>query len=62
MSYEIYDEDHIKIDFGYNRLNIRYKQCVRCRTKITEYSNNNNEHAKEIDKVYYEKNKEQKLA
>ena len=28
----INDDEHIKNDFGYNRLNERYKQCVRCRT------------------------------
>ena len=27
------DDIHIKIDFGYNRLNERYKTCVKCRDK-----------------------------
>ena len=58
----INDDEHIKNDFGYNRLNERYKQCVRCRTKRTEYRNNNIEHARKMDKIYYENNKEQKLA
>ena len=29
----INDDEHIKKDFGYNRLNERYKTCVKCRTK-----------------------------
>ena len=32
----INDDEHIKNDFGYNRLNERYKQCVRCRTHCNE--------------------------
>ena len=58
----INDDEHIKTDFGYNRLNERYKQCVICRIQRTEYRNNNIEHAREMDKVHYENNKEQKLA
>ena len=27
----INDDEHIKTDFGYNRLNERYKNCVKCR-------------------------------
>ena len=27
----INDDEHIKIDFGYNRLNERYKNCKKCR-------------------------------
>jgi len=29
----INDDDHISVDFKYNRLNERYKTCVKCRTK-----------------------------
>ena len=58
----INDDEHIKTDFGYIRLDIRYKQCVRCRTKGTEHENNNIEHAREMYKIYYETNQEQKLA
>ena len=43
----INDDEHIKTDFGYNRLNIRYKQCVRCRTTSREHA-----------KKYYEANKD----
>ena len=27
----INDEEHIKQDFGYHRLNVRYKCCMKCR-------------------------------
>ena len=27
----INDDEHIKNDFGYNRLNERYKNCIKCR-------------------------------
>ena len=33
----INDDEHIKTDFGYNRLNERYKQCVKCRSQKAEY-------------------------
>ena len=33
----INDDEHITADFGYNRLNIRYQQCVTCRTYQAEY-------------------------
>ena len=33
----INDDSHIQIDFGYNRLNERYKQCVKCRCNKAEY-------------------------
>ena len=29
----INDDDNIRNDFGYNRLNVRYKCCVKCRDK-----------------------------
>ena len=29
----INDDEHIKDDFGYNRLNERFKTCVKCRSK-----------------------------
>ena len=32
----INDDEHIKNDFGYNRLNIRYRNCVKCRKYNTE--------------------------
>ena len=36
----INEGEHIKTDFGYDRLNIRYKTCVRCRTCNSEKSQN----------------------
>ena len=35
----INDDEHIKADFGYNRLNQRYKTCVKCRTKTSKTNN-----------------------
>ena len=62
----INDDEHIKKDFGYNRLEERFKTCVKCRT----YSRQQNkeyrqEHQAEITentrdyrKQYYQHNKE----
>ena len=33
----INDDEHIKNDFGYNRLNERYKTCTTCRSKPQQY-------------------------
>ena len=35
----INDDEHIKADFGYNRLNERYKTCVKCRDKTSKTNN-----------------------
>ena len=63
----INDDEHIKKEFGYNRLEERFKTCVKCRT----YSRQQNkeyrqEHQAEITentrdyrKQYYQDNKEQ---
>ena len=32
---DINDNEHIKHDFGYNRLEERYKTCVKCRERNT---------------------------
>ena len=32
----INDYDNIKTNFGYNRLNLRFKTCVKCRTKTVK--------------------------
>ena len=32
----INDDEHIRNDFGYNRLNERYKSCLKCRKKRVE--------------------------
>ena len=44
----INDDEHIKADFGYNRLNERFKTCAKCREKGREYS-----------RTYYDKNKDE---
>ena len=33
----INDDENIKTDFGLNRLNERFKTCVKCRTKHKQY-------------------------
>ena len=55
----INDDEHIKNDFGYNRLNERYKQCVRCRTKRTEYREAHRDELREKQKEYYYEHKEE---
>ena len=37
----INDDEHIKADFGYNRLNERFKTCTKCRTKTNKKVNLN---------------------
>ena len=49
----INDDDHIKNDFGYNRLNERYKTCVTCREKHRKWCNDNKEHKKDYAKQFY---------
>ena len=34
----INDDEHIKKDFGYNRLNERFKTCSKCRDKKNAYT------------------------
>jgi len=61
----INSDDSIKKDFGYNRLNERFKTCVKCRSKSREYSKLYQEtHKEEIAerkqdymKQYYQENK-----
>ena len=43
----INEDEHIKTDLGYNRVNIRYKPCVRCRTTRTEYKETHREELRE---------------
>ena len=45
----INDEEHINKDFGYTRLEERYKTCVRCRARNKVNS-----------KTYYEKHPEKR--
>ena len=59
--YDIND-DEIKIHFGYNKLNERFKCCVKCRNQCKlhhkQYYQNNIDKLKEYDKIYYQNNKE----
>ena len=67
----INDEEHINKDFGYTRLDMRYKTCVKCGAngkvrkkgyhekhpeKANEYYETHKEEAKEYNKQYREKN------
>ena len=67
----INDEEHIHNDFGYTRLEERYKTCVKCRArkqiknkacyekhpeKVNQYYESHEEEAKECNKQYREKN------
>ena len=67
----INDEEHINTEFGYTRLEMRYKTCVKCRArkqiknkvyhgkhpeKAKEHYEAHKEQAKEYDKQYREKN------
>ena len=69
----INDEEHINTVFGYTRLEMRYKTCVRCRARGTincktrsekhpekakEYHEAHKEERKEYDKQYRENNAE----
>ena len=54
----INDDNHIKNDFGYNRLNERYKKCVKCRNRDREYREKNYDKLQEYNKHYYSNNKE----
>ena len=64
------DDKHIKTDFGYNRLEERFKTCTKCRTKsnayqqqpkMKEYAKRYNEehkdHLKEYRQTHLEKRK-----
>ncbi len=54
----INDEEHISRDFGYTRLEERYKTCVKCRDMVKTYNDNNKEKRKEHYKDNKEKYKE----
>ena len=54
----INDNDHIKHDFGYNRLEERFKTCVQCRDK----NRNNQDMHKDTRHFKYEENRDAILA
>ena len=41
----------LKTDFGYNRLNIRYKQCVWCITTQAKYKEKDREELREKEQI-----------
>ena len=50
------DEEHISTDFGYTRLEERYKTCVKCRARNKlshkKYYDSHREELKEYSKTY----------
>ena len=55
----INDEENISNDFGYTRLEMRYKTCVRCRVRNKIKNNTYLEKHPEKNKEYYEAHKEE---
>ena len=55
----INDDNHIKTDFGYNRLNERYKTCLTCRDRHKQYVSNNKEQIKDIKHAYWINHKDE---
>ena len=60
----INDEEHISNDFGYTRLEERYKTCVRCRVRnkvnCKTYYDKHIEELKEYSKTYREEHLEER--
>ena len=54
----INDEEHIKQDFGYNRLNIRYKSCIQCQARYLKYRESHKEERRDYSLIYYQDNKD----
>ena len=48
-----------KADFGHNRLNVRYKQCLRGRMYQAEYREKHREGLRDKQKEYHDGNKEE---
>ena len=55
----INDEEHIANDFGYTRLEMRYKTCVRCRARNTINTKTYYDKHQEELKQYREEHKEE---
>ena len=51
-------DDHIEKEFGYNRLNERYKTCVKCRNDGRQYKKNNADKLKSYKHQYWVDNAE----
>ena len=54
----INDEEHIKQDFGYNRLNIRYKSCIQCQARYLKHRESHKEERRNNSRTYYQENKD----
>ena len=57
----INDDEHIKNDFGFNRLEERYKTCITCRTLKPERREQKLKQGRDYAKDFYEANKEAEL-
>jgi len=57
----INDDEHIKNDFGFTRLEERYKTCVKCRAYKLDNRERILKQGRERAKDYYEENKEAEL-
>ena len=55
----INDDNHNKTDFGYDRLNERYKTCVTCRERHKQYVSNNTEKIKDLKHAYWINHKDE---
>ena len=49
----INDAEHIEVDFGYNRLDERFKTCNKCRSKFSVYCDT--QHGIDTRKAYYDR-------
>ncbi len=54
------NEDNIKDDFGYNRLGVRFKTCLRCRNRAKKYADKNREYSQKYREEHKEKIQEYK--
>ena len=50
----INDDEHIKQDFGYNRLSIRYRSCGQCQARYAKHRESHTEIRRESAEQYYE--------
>jgi len=50
----INDDEHIKSYFGYNRLHVRYRCCVKCRSKGNNYYKTHASALCDVKRRYYE--------
>jgi hypothetical protein len=57
----INDDEHIKTDFGYTRLNEKYKTCVKCRMYKQDNRERILEQGREYAKKHYKENREYHL-